>query len=76
MPIANYFIYATVQVEVQVQILMSIAILVYEVHFIFGATCCNTTINEHGAFFKVVSEVTVSAVLLLPPSSQCFDRCF
>ena len=50
---------------------ISIATLVYEVHLIIRTACCNTDINEHEAFFKVESEVTV-AVVLLPLSSQCF----
>ena len=53
-----------------------IGTLVYIVHFIITAACCNTNTNKHGAFFKVESEVTVVVVLLLPPSSQCFARCF
>ena len=55
---------------------MSIATLIYEVYFIIRAACCNTNIIECGAFFKVESEVTVAAVLLLLPSSQCFACCF
>ena len=71
----NYFNNVAVQLQILL-FLISIATLVYEARLIIRVACCNNNINEHGTFFKVESEVMVVVVLLLPPSSQCFTRCF